>query len=109
MRDTAAGRQVVTTEWAAVIDGDPEFSDVGLSPQQREVLALYASGETTQRVASLTDLAPKTVENYIERIRAKYALQGRPAVNKLEMYQRAVEDGFLPMPRPPAWKRRWRR
>lgn len=100
VRDTAAGRPVVTTEWAAAIDGDPDFSDVGLSPQQREVLALYASGETSARVAGLTGLSPKTVEGYIERIRAKYALQGRPAGTKLDMYQRAVEDGFLPMPRP---------
>lgn len=100
VRDTAAGRPVVTTEWAAAIDGDPDFAAVGLSPQQREVLALYASGETTTRVAELTALSPKTVESYIDRIRGKYALQGRPAGTKLDMYQRAVEDGFLPMPRP---------
>ncbi len=105
VRDTAEGRPVVTTEWAAAIDGDPDFNDVGLSPQQREVLALYASGETTARVAQLTVLSPKTVESYIERIRAKYALQGRPAETKLHMYQRAVEDGFLQAPR----RRRWPR
>lgn len=100
VRDTAEQRPVVTTEWAAAIDGDPDFSAVGLSPQQRDVLALYASGETTARVAQLTNLSPKTVESYIDRIRGKYALQGRPAGTKLDMYQRAVEDGFLPMPRP---------
>ena len=105
VRDTADERPVVTTEWAAAIDGDPDFSDVGLSPQQREVLALYASGETTARVAELTALSPKTVESYIDRIRDKYAVQGRPAETKLHMYQRAVEDGFLQAPR----RRRWSR
>ncbi|TWS20398.1 response regulator transcription factor [Tsukamurella asaccharolytica] len=105
VRDTAEGRPVVTTEWAAAIDGDPDFNDVGLSPQQREVLALYASGETTSRVAELAGLAPKTVESYIERIKSKYAVQGRPAETKLHMYQRAVEDGFLQAPRRHRWQR----
>lgn len=94
----ANGEQVVTTEWAAAIDGDPGLLDVGLSPRQRDVLALYASGEKAARVASLTGLAPHTVNDYLARIRAKYAEAGRPARTKTELYKRAIEDGWLPVP-----------
>lgn len=98
--DAAAnGEQVVTTEWAAAIDGDPGLHDVGLSPRQRDVLALYASGEKAARVASLTGLAPHTVNDYLARIRAKYAEAGRPARTKTDLYKRAVEDGWLPVPK----------
>lgn len=95
----ANGEQVVTTEWAAAIDGDPGLQDVGLSPRQRDVLALYASGEKANRVASLTGLAPHTVNDYLGRIRAKYAEAGRPARTKTDLYKRAVEDGWLPIPK----------
>lgn len=97
----AEGRQVVTTEWAAAIDGDPGLSDVELSPRQRDVLALYASGERADRVARMTGLSPNTVSDYLARIRVKYAQAGRPAGSKVELYQRAVEDGLLPMPEHP--------
>ncbi len=92
------GRQVASTEWAAAIDGDPELDDVGLSPRQLEVLELYASGEKLDRVARLTGLAPQTVNDYLQRIRQKYAEAGRPAPTKTDLYKRAVEDGWLPMP-----------
>ncbi|WP_375546167.1 response regulator transcription factor [Dietzia cinnamea] len=92
------GQQVVTTEWAAAIDGDPDLPDVGLSARQQEVLALYASGEKAERVARLTGLSPYTVNEYVTHIRAKYAAAGRPAHTKVELFKRAVEDGFLPVP-----------
>ncbi len=85
---------MVTTEWAAAIDGgDPGLDEVGLSPRQLEVLELYASGEKADRVARLTGLAPQTVNDYLQRIRQKYAAVGRPAPTKTDLYKRAVEDG----------------
>ncbi|MCD2116058.1 MULTISPECIES: response regulator transcription factor [Rhodococcus] len=98
IRVAAAGGQVASTEWAAAIDGDPELDDVGLSPRPLEVLELYASGEKLDRVARLTGLAPQTVNDYLQRIRQKYAEAGRPAPTKTDLYKRAVEDGWLPMP-----------
>lgn len=98
----AAGLPVVTTEWAAAIDGDPDLSAAGLSPRQQEVLALYASGEKADRVARLTGLSTETITDYVGRIRAKYAAAGRPAATKVDLYMRAVEDGLLPMPERPA-------
>lgn len=101
IRRAAAGGQVVTTDWAAAIDGDPHLPDVGLSPRQREVLALYASGEKAGRVARLAGLSEQTVNDYLVRIRSKYAEAGRPAPTKTDLYKRAVEDGWLPMPELP--------
>lgn len=98
IRTAAAGGQVVTTEWAAAIDGDPGLGEVGLSPRQLEVLELYASGEKADRVARMTGLSPQTVNDYLQRIRQKYAEAGRPAPTKTDLYKRAIEDGWLPIP-----------
>ncbi|MFQ6331460.1 LuxR C-terminal-related transcriptional regulator [Nocardia sp. CWNU-33] len=98
VRRAASGEQVVTTDWAAAIDGDPQLSDVGLSPRQEEVLTLYASGEKASRVARLAGLSEQTVNDYLGRIRQKYADAGRPAPTKTDLYKRAVEDGWLPVP-----------
>ncbi|MGW6657548.1 response regulator transcription factor [Rhodococcus sp. NPDC055024] len=97
----AAGHPVATTEWAAAIDGDPDLSDVGLSPRQQDVLTLYASGEKADRVARMTGLTPNTVNDYLARIRTKYADAGRPARTKTDLFKRAVEDGWLPVPEHP--------
>ena len=97
----ANGALVATTEWAAAIDGDPELPEVGLSPRQQDVLTLYASGEKADRVARMTGLTPNTVNDYLERIRIKYADAGRPARTKTDLYKRAVEDGWLPVPEHP--------
>ncbi len=94
----ASGESVITTEWAAAVDGDPDLAAVELSPRQQEVLSLYASGEKADRVARLTGLTTETVNDYVGRIRAKYAAAGRPAGTKVDLYRRAVEDGLLPMP-----------
>jgi DNA-binding NarL/FixJ family response regulator len=93
----ASGRQVATVDWAAAIDSDPGFVD--LSPRLREVLELYASGEPTARVANETGLSPETVSDYVDRIRRKYRDAGRPAPTKTDLYKRAIEDGWLPIPR----------
>lgn len=98
VRRAAHGEQVVTTDWAAAIDGDPQLSDVGLSPRQQQVLQLYASGEKASRVARMTGLSEQTVNDYLGRIRQKYADAGRPAPTKTDLYKRAVEDGWLPVP-----------
>lgn len=94
----AHGQPIVTTEWAAAIDGDPDLASVDLSPRQQEVLALYASGEAADRVARLTGLSKETVNDYVGRIRTKYAAAGRPASTKIDLYRRALEDGLLPLP-----------
>lgn len=100
VRLAALGKGALTTEWASVVDSDPLLDSVDLSERQREVLELYASGESTKRVASMTGLTPNTVLDYLGRIRAKYAAAGRAenSLNKSEMYRLAQQDGYLPGP-----------
>lgn len=104
VRLAALGKGALTTEWASVVDSDPLLDSVDLSERQREVLELYASGESTKRVASLTGLTPNTVLDYLGRIRAKYAAAGRAenSLNKSEMYRLAQQDGYLPGPMDPS-------
>lgn len=95
LRDDA---DALTSEWAAAVDADPGLDAVGLSARQREVLELFACGESAKRVATQTALSITTVNDYLLRIRAKYAQQGRAAHTKVDLYKRAVEDGVLPPP-----------
>jgi len=95
IRRASAGETVATTDWAAAIDADVALPDAGLSPREREILALYASGEKAQTVAELTGLSRDTITDYIGRIRAKYARVGRFAQTKVDLHVRAVEDGVL--------------
>lgn len=98
IRAAATGATVATTEWAAAIDADPLLGSAGLSPKEREVLAHYASGDKSVTVAHRAGLSASTVAEYVRRIRYKYALVGRPAHTKVDLYKRAVEDGILPSP-----------
>lgn len=98
IRAAASGQEVLTTEWAAAIDGDPNLAAVDLSPQLQRVLTLYASGGTSVSVGNELGVAPDTVNEYLKRIRQKYADAGRPTRTKLDLFKRAVEDGWLPVP-----------
>lgn len=92
------GDTYATADWASIIDSDPFLGAVDLSPRQLEVLELYASGESAKQVASAIGLSTETVQDYLNRIRQKYAQAGRPANTKVDMYRRAQEDGYLPGP-----------
>lgn len=98
IRLAARGMTVATTEWAAALDADPLITSAGLSPKEREVLALYALGDKSVTVATRAGLSAGTVAEYVRRIRYKYARAGRPAHTKVDLYKRAVEDGILPSP-----------
>ncbi|MCT1819295.1 DNA-binding response regulator [Corynebacterium propinquum] len=101
IRRTLSGKPAISTEMAAAMDGDPLLEAVDLSDRQREVLELYASGEPAKRVARLTGLKQDTVNDYLSRVRQKYSSVGRDTFTKLDLYQRAQEDGFLPGPTGP--------
>jgi len=98
VRRAAGGEAIATTEWAAALDSDPDLASARLSPKEQEVLALYASGEKSLTVATRAGLSASTVSEYIRRIRSKYAMAGRPAHTKIDLYKRAVEDRLLPRP-----------
>jgi DNA-binding NarL/FixJ family response regulator len=98
LQQAAGGRAVMSTEWAAAIDSDPGLNDAGLSVQEQQVLRLFATGLKAQSVAAAMRIAVPTVEDYVRRIRNKYARIGRNADTKIDLYKRAIEDGFLPLP-----------
>ena len=98
LRTAAQDAPVVSTDWAAALDSDPQLADAGLSAQEQRVLALFASGNKAQTVATQAGIALSTVDDYVRRIRSKYARIGRPAHTKVDLYKRAIEDGFLPLP-----------
>lgn len=95
IRRVLEGESVASTEWATVIDSDAALPSAGLSPREREVLALYASGETAARIGDITGISVNTVSKYVGRIRTKYALVGRDAETKIALHRRASEDGLL--------------
>lgn len=92
--DIARGLTPIITMPLAVTYAD----EARLSPQEARVLALFASGSKLRLVAYETGLAYSTVEDYVRRIRAKYNRVGRPAVTKIDLLKRAIEDGYLPLP-----------
>jgi two-component system, NarL family, response regulator DevR len=94
----AHGQPVVTSDWARAVENDPLLGDAKLSRQEQRMLALFADGNTAQSVAEEAGIAVSTIEDYVRRIRAKYAKAGRPATTKVDLYKRAIEDGFLPLP-----------
>jgi two-component system, NarL family, response regulator DevR len=98
LQQAAGGRAVMSTEWAAAIDSDPSLDAAALSDQEQQVLRLFATGLKAQSVADAMGIAVPTVEDYVRRIRGKYARIGRSAGTKVDLYKRAVEDGFLPLP-----------
>lgn len=93
-----AGETVTSFEWAAALDADPQLADAGLSSREREALSIYASGAKTARVAEQMGVSPSTVIDYIRRVRSKYQRVGRVAHTKVDLYQRAIEDGLLQPP-----------
>ncbi|MBK7822239.1 MAG: response regulator transcription factor [Tessaracoccus sp.] len=95
VRAAVRGEVVASAEWAAALDLDTAFVRTVLSDREAEVLALYASGETAERVGEQLYISRETVLDHVRRIRAKYAAMDRPARTKVDLYRRAVEDGIL--------------
>lgn len=98
LRAAARGEHVPSTEWASALDTDPLLGAAPLTAREREVLACYASGMGAKEVAAALFVSENTVNDHLRRIRAVYQQLGRPAQTKVELYQRGIEDGFVPAP-----------
>ena len=66
-----------------------------LSDQEKRALALYVSGLTLKVVAKELGVQPGTAKKYLERVKEKYAVVGRPVPTKLQMRREAERDGFV--------------
>jgi DNA-binding NarL/FixJ family response regulator len=97
----AAGRDYITPAVAALLIADRQVagdrSDLvpHLSPQETRALTLYASGLPMKAVARRLQVSYDTAKDYVDRVRQKYEEVGRRARTKVELYQRALEDGFI--------------
>lgn len=67
-----------------------------LSIQETRALTLYSSGFTMAQVATSMAVTTHTATSYIRRVRDKYAAVGREARSKVQLMQRATEDGLMP-------------
>ena len=92
----AAGRQVISQEILAAIEGDAHYVAAALGRREREVLSLYAAGLEIPQIGRALYITENSVKEYLKRIRAKYTQVDRPAASKLELFRRAVEDGIVP-------------
>lgn len=95
IRLVASGVYVNNTQTTAAIDSDFEFKEAKLSPREREVLTLYASGLALKQVAFTLNIKMNTAKEHIDRVRSKYADIGRPVSSKTELLIRAIEDGLI--------------
>jgi DNA-binding NarL/FixJ family response regulator len=95
IRLAADGAILNNPETSAILDSDADFKDANLSPREREVLSLYASGMSLKQVASQLEVAPSSAKEHIDRVRVKYARLGREAHTKVDLYRLAIEDGLI--------------
>lgn len=92
LREVARGEFVVTRELAEVMCS-PAPPD--LSGQELRALQLYAQGLPLKLVARKMSVSQHTAKEYLDRVRAKYAANGRTARTKAELQAAAREDGLL--------------
>ena len=98
VRDVAAGQPLLTTQWAATLDAARGDSRPHLSEREAQALSLYASGLPMKSAARRMDISLGSFREYLLRVRRKYADVDRPATTKLDLYHRAVEDGYVRTP-----------
>lgn len=70
-------------------------SPPGLSADDIEVVRLYAVGNSPIDIALRMNVRFDRVRDHLARVRDYYETQGRRAANRLDLVQRASEDGLL--------------
>ena len=98
IREVGAGRDWISPRLAHILATDDTADLPALSQQEKRTLQLYATGMPMKSVARKMNIGEDTAKQYLGRVREKYANAGRAAPTKLELYYRAVEDGYLPPP-----------
>lgn len=83
-------------DWAAALARMPATPiRISLTARETEVFSRYAAGATADIVAQELFVTRDTVLDHVRRIRGKYAAVGRPAATKVDLYRRAIEDGYI--------------
>lgn len=89
-----SGESYLSVELAALLHTS-RVTRPQLTTREIEVLTLLYSGMVSKQVARKLDLAESTIKEHLKRIRSKYAALGRPTKTRIELLQRAVEDGYV--------------
>lgn len=63
-----------------------------LSPAQVEILRLYATGVTAQKIASLQECAVETVKSHLKAVKARYEAHGDAVYTRTDMLKVALRD-----------------
>src|SRR5580704_7215331 len=63
-----------------------------LSPTQVEVLRLYATGVTAQKIASVQGCALETVKTHLKAVKARYVANGDDVYTKTDLLRVALRD-----------------
>jgi len=80
---------------AAAMRNDARRLRPDLAPREKEVLVAWFQSESKDLVGRRLFIAPTTVRTHLQRIRAKYAAAGRPAITKAALVARAIQDGIV--------------
>lgn len=94
-RLTVQGVPSTSRDVAAILSSD-ETPSVPLSERERTAMVLYASGLKIDAVARRMNVKPATAQEYIRRVRAKYARAGTDVSTKTDLYRRARDEGLVP-------------
>ncbi|TNM59497.1 response regulator transcription factor [Streptomyces sp. NP160] len=94
VRAAHRGEAVVSVRMARALETAPHLDDL-LSPQERQVLRLYAADLPAKSVARRLGIGEGTVKEYLKRIRSKLAAVDVRASSKLELRNVAETMGLL--------------
>lgn len=83
-----------SVEVARALDSVPGLAPK-LSERERQTLTLYASGLPMKVVARQLGIGVETAREYLKRVKAKYSASDRAAYTRMDLYRRAVEDGYM--------------
>jgi DNA-binding NarL/FixJ family response regulator len=72
----ATGRTVMPAGWQRVLAG-AAYKPLGLSPRQRQILALVAQGRGNEEIAAELELSPNTVKFHIRALYSRLGVRNR--------------------------------
>ncbi|MEV4061730.1 response regulator transcription factor [Nonomuraea dietziae] len=95
IRAAARGEPYTTPSLSGAFIADTAADRPRLSQREVEVLRAWFVSSSKELVAAKLNIAAKTVDTYITRVRVKYANVGRSARTKSELVSRALDDGLI--------------
>jgi len=93
LRAAMRGETFVSGRLAAQLQIDPGLPQ--LSSQERRIMALYSTGESAKRIATMLHITEETAKSHLKRIRVKYRLAGIDVGTKLALRTQAIRAGII--------------